>query len=109
LINNSLLDRFTAVKLAVRASGKPGPPPVSCCLRQERPGNAFLGRPAGANLVLSGIQHREFDHAGDTRLVMTVRIYCAFSTAFRVALFAVLAGVIVGLVIAGQLSSVPGS
>ena len=40
---------------------------------------------------------------------MAVRIYCAFSTAFRVAFFAVLTGVIIGLVVAGQLASVPGS
>jgi hypothetical protein len=74
-----------------------------------RSGNAFLRYSPGVNLVPQAIRYREFDHAGDTRLVMAVRIYCAFSVAFRVAIFAVLAGVIIGLVIAGQLTSVSGS
>jgi len=39
---------------------------------------------------------------------MTVRLFCAISTTVRVAGFALLAGVVIGILLAVQLAPVPG-
>jgi hypothetical protein len=71
---------------------------------------------AAQPLVLSGIDRRhyrrsdqEFDSGRETKLVMTVRLFCALSLTVRIAVACLFVGVVLGIYLGSQFSSVPGS